>query len=343
MKTYTQFSLQKLNSFNIKATTPKIYFPSNTSELIEVASYHLANFYILGDGSNTLFCQQQAPVIIKPSFKGIEVTEDTKHFRVSVACAENWHDLVKFCIENEIFGLENLALIPGCVGAAPVQNIGAYGVEVGDFIDRISWFDFSVQKVVNYSNAQCQFAYRDSLFKSALNGKGVITHVHFKFPKNWQPVISYQGLNDLSTPISAQDIMDKVIQLRKMKLPDPKHLANAGSFFKNPVVSKERFNFLQQRYSDIPCYPQSTGEIKLAAGWLIEQSGLKGFRQRSVGVHDKQALVIVNYDDGSGQEIVDLAQHIQTKVKEKFNIQLVPEVRFIALHGEISHASKGCE
>jgi UDP-N-acetylmuramate dehydrogenase len=341
MKTNSQFSLQSLNSFNIDAMTSTIYFPSNTDELIEVAEQHLTDFYILGDGSNTLFCESQAPVIIKPTFRGIEVNERTEYVDISVACAENWHDFVLFCIENEIYGLENLALIPGSVGAAPVQNIGAYGVEVEQFIDHVSWFDFTSQKVVKYNNALCQFAYRDSIFKRTLNGKGIITHVHFRFPKNWQPVVSYQGLSDLPAPITAQNIMQKVIQLRQAKLPDPKQLANAGSFFKNPIVSHECFKSLQQHFSDMPSYPQRNSDVKLAAGWLIEQAGLKGFRQGSVGVHEKQALVLINYDNASGQDIASLAQYIQKEVMLAFGVWLVPEVRFIAQHGEIDSTKAG--
>jgi UDP-N-acetylmuramate dehydrogenase len=341
MKAHTQFSLKALNSFNIKAITPKILFPTNIVELTELANEHFTNFYVLGEGSNTLFCDEKAPVIIKPSFKGIEFNEDDDYFYVKVACAENWHDFVKYCIDKKIYGIENLALIPGSVGAAPVQNVGAYGVEVGDFIDNVSWFDFNQQALVNYSTTQCQFSYRDSIFKQALNGKGVITHVHFKFPKIWQPIISYQGLNSLTSPVSAQDIMHKVIQLRQDKLPDPNVLANAGSFFKNPIVSDPCFKALQEKYPTMPFYPQNNGDVKLAAGWLIEQAGLKGFREGDVGVHEKQALVLINYADALGQDIVKLAKQIQQQVMNLFNIQLLTEVRFIAQQGEIDSASAG--
>lgn len=342
MKVYCQFSLQALNSFNLETTASTIYFPSSINELSEIPYNQLTHYYVLGEGSNTLFCHQQTPVIIKPSFKGIEVNEDDDYFYISVACAENWHQLVKFCIEKEIYGLENLALIPGSVGAAPVQNIGAYGVEVGDFIDHVSWYDFNKQKLVEYTHSQCQFAYRDSIFKGTLKGRGIITHVHFKFPKLWQPVLSYQGLNQLKSPICAQDIMLKVIQLRESKLPDPAALANAGSFFKNPIVSKKYFQVLQLQYPSIPHYQQSNGEIKLAAGWLIEQAGLKGFRQGDVGVHDKQALVLVNYANGSGQDLINLAAHVRTQVFAKFAITLVPEVRFIGERGELDNLIAEC-
>lgn len=341
MKTHLQFSVKALNSFNIQAIAPKIFFPTSLVELTELANKNFTHFYVLGEGSNTLFCDEKTPVLIKPSFKGIELTEDNDSFYVKVACAENWHDFVEYCVNKKIYGIENLALIPGSAGAAPVQNVGAYGVEVGDFIDKVSWFDFSQQALVNYSNAQCKFSYRDSIFKQKLNGRGVITHVYFKFPKIWHPIISYQGLSCLTPPVSAQDIMQKVIQLRQEKLPDPKVLANAGSFFKNPMVTNACFKALQQKYPAMPFYPQSNGNVKLAAGWLIEQAGLKGFKEGDVGVHEKQALVLINYADALGEDIVKLAKHIQQQVMKQFNVQLQAEVRFITQQGEVDSASVG--
>ena len=329
MKIRTNFPLLAFNSFNIPAITPEIFLPASLNEISELTSDKISQCYILGEGTNTLFCQPSAPIIIKPNLMGIEVVESEKHFQVSVACAENWHEFVKFCIDNGMYGLENLALIPGSVGAAPVQNIGAYGVEVSDFIARVSWYDFSRQKLVEFSQAECQFGYRNSLFKQALSGKGIITHVHFILPKLWQPVVSYQGLNDLGEIVTPTQIMAKVIELRQSKLPDPKQLPNAGSFFKNPVISKQIFQTIQQKYDSMPFYQQPNGDVKLAAGWLIEQTGLKGFRHKGVGVHEKQALVIVNYASNCGQDIVELAQLIQTKVMDQFGINLEPEVRFI--------------
>lgn len=341
MKSYAQFSIQPFNSFNINATSPHIYFPETLTELAELANESLTHCYILGEGSNSLFCSTQAPMIVKPSFKGIEIAQDKAYFTVRVACAENWHDFVQFCVSRQIYGLENLALIPGSVGAAPVQNIGAYGVEVSNFIESISWFDFTTKTVIEYDKSECQFAYRDSIFKAQLKGQGVITHVQFKFPKAWQPVLSYQGLSDLNEPISAEKIMNKVIELRASKLPDPKVLANAGSFFKNPVVSESCFEIMKQQYPDMPNYKQSSGDVKLAAGWLIEQAGLKGYRTGKVGVHKKQALVLVNFGGASGSDIVKLSQHVQKVVMEKFKINLIPEVRFVDSHGEIDSKTGG--
>lgn len=342
MKIHVNFPLQSLNSLNVPATTAEILLPASVNELFDLTREKSAKSYILGEGTNTLFCDVKAPTIIKPSLLGIEVTENDQYFSISVACAENWHNFVEFAINQGMYGLENLALIPGSVGAAPVQNIGAYGVEVGDFIDRVTWFDFAKQKLVDFTKAECHFGYRSSIFKQKLSGKGIITHVHFLLPKAWQRVVSYQGLNELRSSATAPEIMAKVIQLRQTKLPDPKHLPNAGSFFKNPIVSENTFNDLQQQHKTMPFYRQANGSIKLAAGWLIEQSGLKGVRQGGVGVHDNQALVIVNYESSQGKNIVAFAHLIQETVLKKFNIHLVPEVRFIACDGEIGHANKEC-
>lgn len=343
MKIRAHFPLQALNSLNVPAVTAEILFPSTVKELSEITSDKAASSYIIGEGTNTLFCQATTPTIIKPSLMGIEVNESEHYFQVSVACAQNWHDFVTFCIDSGMYGLENLALIPGSVGAAPVQNIGAYGVEVGNFIERVTWFDFAQQTLVDFTQADCKFGYRDSIFKRALNGKGLITHVHFLLPKAWQPVVSYQGLNELSAPLTPQAIMSKVIALRQAKLPEPKQLPNAGSFFKNPIVSADFFNALQQQYPTMPFYRQDHGEVKLAAGWLIEQAGLKGFRQNGVGVHEHQALVIINYEGKPGDEVVALSRYIQSEIIAKFNIHLVPEVRFIGANGELDNASVGCQ
>lgn len=341
MKSRTNFCLKSFNSFNLPVVTAEICFPSTLKDLTEISLEKAATSYILGEGTNSLFCQTDAPTIIKPSLLGIEVSESDEYFQVTAACAENWHEFVLFCIRNEIFGLENLALIPGSVGAAPVQNIGAYGIEVSHFIESVSWFDFAQQKQINFTNTECQFGYRDSIFKRALQGAGIITHVHFKFPKAWQAVNSYQGLSELSQPVTPQALMTKVIQLRQAKLPEPKVLPNAGSFFKNPVVTQTRFTTLYKQYPTMPFYRQPCGNIKLAAGWLIEQAGLKGFRLNGVGVHEKQALVIINYDNELGENIVALSVHIQQKVMAMFNISLVPEVRFIGPNGDLSRTKTG--
>jgi len=337
MNSSPQECLQTQNSFNVKAYSHKVLRPSSVEalqEIAEMAEVIEQRFYILGEGSNTLFVDEQAPTIIQPKFSGIDITEHDNHFSVQVGASENWHNLVCLCIEQGINGLENLALIPGSVGAAPVQNIGAYGVEFADFCHEVTFFDFSSKKVMALSNHDCQFGYRDSIFKGALYNQGVITQVTLNFPKSWQGKTSYHGLNTLPATATAKTIMDMVIQLRQSKLPDPNKLPNAGSFFKNPVISSDKFKRLQNDYPSIPNYPQANGEIKLAAGWLIEQSGLKGGIYKGVGIHKKQALVLVNYAQGSGKDLLNLAKYVQQQVKAKFGIEIIPEVRMISALGE---------
>lgn len=338
MHSNLNYSLQSSNSFNIKASCSHIYFPSTFAELQQLPDLAAGNtsdkFYILGEGSNTLFVEPQAPIIIQPKFTGITIDERDDHFIVTVGAAENWHELVCFCLAEGIFGLENLALIPGSVGAAPVQNIGAYGVEFADFCHEVQWYEFASKTMHSLTKKACDFAYRDSIFKQERYNKGLITQVTFNFPKAWRANLSYAGLDVLDKMSTATQVMTQVIALRSSKLPDPKKLPNAGSFFKNPVVNKKDFIQLQQKYPKIPHYPQQNGQIKLAAGWLIDQAGLKGFRHDGVGVHQQQALVLVNYASDLGSDIISLAKYIQRKVAEKFSVLLTPEVRMITQQGE---------
>jgi len=338
MHSNLNYSLQSSNSFNIKASCSHIYFPSTLAELQQLPELTTDNssdnFYILGEGSNTLFVEPQAPIIIQPKFTGITIDEQDDHFVVTVGAAENWHKLVCFCLAQGIYGLENLALIPGSVGAAPVQNIGAYGVEFADFCQQVQWYEFASKTLHSLTKQACYFAYRDSIFKQEHYNKGLITQVTFNFPKAWQANLSYAGLDGLDKTSTALEVMAQVIALRSSKLPDPKELPNAGSFFKNPLVNEEKFSQLQRQYPKIPHYPQPNGEIKLAAGWLIEQAGLKGFRHKAVGVHQQQALVLVNYGSELGTDIISLAKYIQRKVLEKFSVSLTPEVRMVTQQGE---------
>ncbi len=334
MKLSHQFYLQNNNSFNVEAVTPTIYFPESVSDLESLPDFGKQPFYILGDGSNTLFVEQNAPIIIKPNFHGISITETAEFHIVKAGAAENWHDLVCLCIEKEIYGLENLALIPGSVGAAPVQNIGAYGLELSDFCTEINWFEFSTKKIITLNNEQCRFSYRDSVFKQELYNKGVITDVVLKLPKAWQANLSYAGISELDENCSAKQVMEQVISLRENKLPNPAVLPNAGSFFKNPIISEAQLIELQDKYPDLPYYKQQNGLVKLAAGWLIEKTGLKGFSEKGVGVHEKQALVIVNYSSDKGIDIVMLAKQIQQKVLSQFSVKISPEVRMITINGE---------
>jgi len=335
MKPSTPFPLQPHNSFALDCFTDRFIEINQLAELEQLTQLSDESFYILGEGSNTLFLESQAPTIIKMNLKSITMNETDDAYILNVAAGENWHNLVCYCLEKGINGLENLALIPGSVGAAPVQNIGAYGVEFADVCYSVNYYDFTSKKMLELSKAQCQFGYRDSIFKYQYKNKGIITGVTLRLPKVWQPKVSYQGLSDLVPPITAQVIFQQVVAMRSVKLPDPKKIANAGSFFKNPIVSKMQYQQLAQQFGKVPHYPQADGNIKLAAGWLIEQAGLKGYQQGDVGVHKNQALVLVNYGGGTGNELSQLALFVQQQVQEKFNVNIVPEVRLISHNGEI--------
>lgn len=334
MELSQQFSLQNYNSFKVNTISPTIYFLKTLADLSQLPDLSSTPYYILGDGSNTLFIDRYAPIIIKPELKGIKVSETKDYFIVKVGAGENWHDLVCYCLSRGIYGLENLALIPGSVGAAPVQNIGAYGVEFSDFCYKINWFEFSSKEITSLNTKDCDFEYRNSIFKQSLYNQGIITEVVLKLPKMWKPNLSYAGLNELDKNQTPSQIMNKVIRLREAKLPSPSVLPNAGSFFKNPIVSIKKLKSLKNKYPAIPFYPQDKDKVKLAAGWLIEQTGLKGFRQNGVGVHKQQALVLVNYNSNDGNDIVVLAKYVQHKVIKMFDILITPEVRIVTNEGE---------
>jgi len=339
MKSTRQLQLKSYNSFNVESISPIAFYPQTFDDLVALPDHLSQPFYVLGEGFNTLFVDELAPIIIKPDFKGIVIEETEQAYIVKVAANENWHDLVCYCVEHGVYGLENLALIPGSVGAAPVQNIGAYGVELSDYCSQVTWFEFSTKKLLELDNQRCKFAYRESIFKSELKQKGIITEVTLVLPKCWQANLSYAGLSELSKNTSALEVMKKVISIRKAKLPDPEQLPNAGSFFKNPTIKRSRWENLKALYPDMPFYRQKDDNIKLAAGWLIEHVGLKGYQQHSVGIHDKQALVLVNHNNGNGQQVVQLAQYIQQKVFTCFDLWLEPEVRFVYKDGEKSLAT----
>lgn len=336
MKSASLFQLKDSNSFSVASKTVCIHMPANESELKALADISQQPFYIMGEGSNTLFLDDKAPVIIRPDFKGISIEEYSEHYLVRVGAGENWHQLVCTCIKQGVAGLENLALIPGSVGAAPVQNIGAYGVEFADYCSYVDWFEFSSQTMQRLTSAQCKFGYRDSIFKQALYNQGVITAIGLTLKKKWHANLSYSGLDALTSDVTPVEVMEQVIAIRQSKLPDPRLIPNAGSFFKNPVVSTSLYQQLKDRFPDMPFYPQKNGAIKLAAGWLIEQTGLKGFCQNGAGVHAKQALVLINKGGASGRDIVNLALYVQKKVLEMFAVNLLPEVRLISEQGELT-------
>ncbi|GJJ81179.1 UDP-N-acetylenolpyruvoylglucosamine reductase [Pasteurella canis] len=290
----------------------------------------------LGQGSNVLFLRNFNGTVFLNRLLGIQHSEDNQFHYLHVNGGENWHQLVKWSLKAGINGLENLALIPGCVGSAPIQNIGAYGVEFKDVCDYVDVLDLSKGEQFRLSHEQCQFGYRDSIFKHDYVNGYVIVAVGLKLAKDWKPVLKYGSLANLDqSAVTSQQIFDEVCSVRRSKLPDPAEFGNAGSFFKNPVVSKADFDNLQQEYPTIPHFPQPDGYIKLAAGWLIDQCDLKGYQVGGAAVHQQQALVLINKHNATSSDIVELAHHVRQKVAQRFAVWLQPEVRFIDENGEV--------
>ncbi len=286
---------------------------------------------VLGGGSNLLLTRDVDGLVLHMSNTGIAVTGEDEHYvYVTAQAGENWHALVQWTLVHGYPGLENLSLIPGSVGAAPIQNIGAYGVELSDVFHSLKAFDFATGDVISLAKADCQFAYRESIFKQALRERTVILEVTCALPKRWRPNIRYAELAaeleawGVSQPLPT-DISEAVITIRRRKLPDPEKIGNAGSFFKNPVVSRDEHARLLAAYPQLISYPQADGTVKLAAGWLIDQCGWKGKSLGRAAVHDRQALVLVNLGGASGAQLLELATLIQCNVRERFGVSLEPE------------------
>ena len=330
-------SLKKRNTFGINVKCKLFYEinnKGNLKELIKSNQFKQNNYLILGGGSNILFTEDYDGLIIKNEIRGIDIIEeDDETKKIKVGAGENWHQFVLWTIKNELSGIENLALIPGNVGASPIQNIGAYGVEVKDFIDKVWTINLKNGKEKIFTNSECKFKYRDSIFKNELKDQYIILYVSFKLSKLPMLNTKYKDINNellsLSLEKSTKNICNAVINIRKRKLPDPKKIGNSGSFFKNPVIEKEKFEYLKKIYPNIIGYKISSTEIKLAAGWLIDQCGWKGYRYKDAGVHKNQALVLVNYGEATGREIINLAEKIQNSVKKKFDVNIYPEVNII--------------
>ena len=332
MNIQKNISLKPFNTFGIDAVAQQFISISSVEELKEVIKKN-ATFFILGGGSNILFTKEQIPYVIHLNIKAIEIINyaDEDVF-VKVAAGEEWHSFVLWCIEHDFGGLENLSLIPGNVGASPIQNIGAYGVEVKDIIEEVETLEIATLQKKVFSNSDCKFGYRDSIFKKELKGKYIITAVTFKLKtRNHNLHINYGAIgeelikNNISNP-TIKDISNSVIAIRESKLPNPSAIGNGGSFFKNPVINIQHFQELQQKYPTIPHYSVSETEVKIPAGWIIEQAGLKGIKKGNTGVHSEQALVIVNYGNATGAEILSLSTEIQIAIKAFFDINLEIEV-----------------
>jgi UDP-N-acetylmuramate dehydrogenase len=328
-------SLASLHSFGFSCSAQAYLSINKPSDLpCSLGGAERSALYILGEGSNTVFLENYQGTVIKPAFMGIDLEHTDTHYLLKVGAGENWHKLVLWCMQHQIYGLENLALIPGSVGAAPIQNIGAYGVEVEKFIHHVDYYDLREKCHKSLDSQECEFAYRDSVFKKRLADQIVITGVTFSIPKNWQAVVHYGELKELAEP-SAIDIFNKVVEVRQSKLPDPAKIGNAGSFFKNPVIALEHYIELQQTWSSIPSYPMNTDKVKVPAAWLIDQLGFKGKKVGGIGCHPTQALVLTNDGSGTGEQLLQLARAIKSAVQTEFSIVLENEVRLIGKNGPV--------
>lgn len=334
MNTKKNISLKPYNTFGIDVRSDVFAEISDVKSIREFIQTH-PDFLILGGGSNILLTHDLKKPVLKINTKGISVLEelsDENYVFVQVQAGENWQDLVSWCLKNNFGGLENLSLIPGNVGTSPMQNIGAYGVELKDVFYSLNALEIATNTLQTFDKESCSFGYRDSFFKQEGKNRFIILEVTFRLTrKNHLIKINYGAIKEeleskgITNP-GIQDVSEAVIAIRKSKLPDPKEIGNSGSFFKNPVISKALFESLRAIYPDIPNFFVSDDLIKVPAGWLIEQCGFKGKRIGDAGVHEKQALVLVNYGNASGQEIYKLAQNIQKTIQKKFGIALEIEV-----------------
>ncbi|WP_406683030.1 UDP-N-acetylmuramate dehydrogenase [Seonamhaeicola sp. MEBiC1930] len=330
-------SLKPYNTFGIETNAKYFISVSNIEELKDVLKHkNYTNKLILGGGSNMLLTKDIEGLVVHVNIKGISVIDESDdHVIVKANSGENWHEFVLWCLKNDYGGLENLSLIPGNVGTAPIQNIGAYGVELKDTFVSCEAISLEDQSLKTFNKEDCNFGYRNSIFKNEAKGKYVITNVAFKLTKqNHQLNTGYGAIiSELKTmgikAATIQEVSKAVIAIRESKLPNPKEIGNSGSFFKNPVISIELFHEIRKNFEDIPSYPISKSEVKIPAGWLIEKAGFKGKRFGDYGVHKNQALVLVNYGNAKGEDILKLAKLIQKTVKRLFNISIEAEVNVL--------------
>ncbi|MBA3679761.1 MAG: UDP-N-acetylmuramate dehydrogenase [Bacteroidetes bacterium] len=331
-------SLKPFNTFGIEAKGTyfvEINSPQDFLELLITDVYKNNSRLIIGGGSNILFTQNFNGLVIKNNLKGIElINETTDEVIVKAAAGENWHEFVLWCIKNDFCGLENLSLIPGCVGASPMQNIGAYGIEIKDVFYELEAINTTSGEKKIFTKNECEFGYRESVFKTKYKNHFLITSVSFKLSKHQTLNTTYGAINTELEAMNVvkptiKDVSNAVIAIRKSKLPDPKVTGNAGSFFKNPEVSKETFERLKTTFDTLVSYPLVNGNYKLAAGWLIEQCGLKGVENNGAAVHSKQALVLINKDNCTGSAVFELSDYVLRKVFDKFGVTLEREVNII--------------
>lgn len=337
IKIQPQFSLKNYNTFGIEAKAKQFVAVHNVTELASVLQQHKEEKkFILGGGSNMLLTQDIDALVIHIDLKGIKILQENEDF-VFVECqaGENWHKFVVWTLSHNYGGLENMSLIPGNVGTTPVQNIGAYGTEIKDTMVSCEAMKIDSQQMKTFTNSECRFGYRESIFKQAEKDQYIITAVVFKLTKRHHKINTAYGdiqfelaKKEITNP-TIQDVSNAVITIRQSKLPDPKELGNSGSFFKNPILLKTDFEKIHQQFPEMKFYEVSETEVKVPAGWLIEQAGFKGKRFGDAGVHKNQALVLVNYGNATGQEILAVSKDIQTTIYEKFGIHIEAEVNVI--------------
>lgn len=338
MRIYQNISLKPYNTFGIAANASQ-FVELNTLEEVQVLckTFNLTDrkLLILGGGSNILLTKDFDGMAIKINLKGMKVLQSEEQaIYIEAMAGEVWHDFVAFCVQNNWGGVENLSLIPGCVGAAPMQNIGAYGAEIKSVFHSLTAVEIASGELITFTNDQCEFGYRESVFKNKHKGKYIIVSVTFKLNKQPNLNYSYGAIQEVLqkagiTHPSIQDVSKAVIEIRKSKLPDPSVLGNAGSFFKNPEIALESYNQIKIQYPDMPGYPTSQNQVKIPAGWLIEQCEWKGKIVGNTGAHKNQALVLVNFGTADGNEVLNLAKQIQDSVFQKFNIHIQAEVNII--------------
>ncbi|MDG1040759.1 MAG: UDP-N-acetylmuramate dehydrogenase [Polaribacter sp.] len=335
MQILENISLKEYNTFGVQCYAKRFVSINSFHDLQQLLKTE-KELFLLSGGSNMLLRKDIDKLVVFLNFKGISIDREDKNLvHITANAGENWHEFVLWCISEGYGGIENLSLIPGNIGTCPIQNIGAYGVEVKDCITKVEALEIATGKLIIFSNEECKFGYRNSIFKNEAKGKYIITSVSFQLTKNVHQLNTSYGAIETAladkkiTSPTLKDVSDVVIRIRKSKLPDPKEIGNSGSFFKNPVISKTQFLELHKKHENIPSYSISETETKIPAGWLVEQCGFKGKRFGDAGVHKKQALVLVNYGNASGTEIYQLAKKIQTKVLENFSISLEIEVNII--------------
>lgn len=338
MQIKEDISLKHFNSFGIDikaAFFTEVFSVAELDEALSWANKRNISTFILGGGSNVLFTNDFHGLVIKNAIRGIEKMKETDdHVFLKVGGGVVWHEFVLHCLQQNLAGIENLALIPGLVGASPMQNIGAYGVEIKEVFHELNALHRYQLETETFSNADCKFGYRESVFKNEYKDQFVVTHVTYRLNKTPTFHIAYGAIQkeleqNHVQQLTIRAVADAVITIRSSKLPDPKNIGNAGSFFKNPSVPAPVFERLKAQFPEIVAYPNEDGTMKLAAGWMIEQCGFKGFRKGDAGVHEKQALVLVNFGNAKGSEIVDLSMQVRAAVLEKFGVTIHPEVNII--------------